>query len=222
MPFHAGSFVISVFSAAVLLSPAAAKPRPSPVPPAPQTTPAPPVVLDQKKIHSFYNDGDFETVIAIIDTFTRANPAYGKADSVFIAKHLAVIYTANPATREKGKSYMFRLLDLLPSAKIVDMFVSDEIDHIFEKVREEFVVHQQMQGKDEPSRLESYQYAADRMKQNAPRDSAATPSPKAADKASSGHALYWTAGGLAAVTIAAAATYFLLPRNAKEKSYDVP
>jgi len=35
---------------------------------------------------------------------------------------------------------MFRLLELLPSAKLVDMFVSEEIDRIFDKVRDEFNV----------------------------------------------------------------------------------
>jgi hypothetical protein len=102
--------------------------------------------LNQKKIHQIYTEGDFEAVIAAIDSFTQVNKTFDHSDSVFIAKHLAVIYTANPATREKGKNYMFRLLNLLPSAKIVDMFVSDEIDHIFEKVREEYIVRQESLG----------------------------------------------------------------------------
>jgi hypothetical protein len=56
---------------------------------------------------------------------------YSLEDSIFIVKHLTVVYMANPATREKGKGYVFRLLELMPSVKIVDMFVSDEIDGIF-------------------------------------------------------------------------------------------
>src|SRR5258706_13380272 len=76
--------------------------------------------LDQKKVHGVYSEGDFDLVVSMIDVFTRSNPTCSKSDSVFIAKHLAVIYTANPATREMGKNYMFKLLDLLPSAKIVD------------------------------------------------------------------------------------------------------
>ena len=40
------------------------------------------------------------------------------------AKHLAVVYTANPQTREKGKYFMRRLPALLPTAKLVDMYVS--------------------------------------------------------------------------------------------------
>ena len=122
--------------------------------------------LDQKRIHETYTEGDFEAVIAAIDSFTLVNKVFSHSDSVFIAKHLAVIYTANPKTREKGKNYMFRLLSLLPSAKIVDMFVSDEIDHIFEKVREEYVVRQEFLGQKAPSKLESNRYAADKLNMN--------------------------------------------------------
>src|SRR4051812_39482680 len=89
--------------------------------------------LDQKKIHNDYNDGNFETVTNSLEGFMRRNKTFSHGDSVFIAKHLAVVYSANPATREKGKYYMNRLLELLPSAKLVDMYVSDEIDRIFEK-----------------------------------------------------------------------------------------
>jgi hypothetical protein len=95
--------------------------------------------LNQKGIHNLYQNGDFEPVIDVLENFQKRIPEYSFSDSVFIAKHLAVVYTANPETREKGRYYMMRLLELLPSAKLVDMFVSEEIDRIFEKVREEHV-----------------------------------------------------------------------------------
>lgn len=104
--------------------------------------------LDQKKIHALYNNGDFDPVIEVLEGFMKRNKTYAKSDSIFIAKHLAVVYTANPGTRERGKYYMYRLLELLPSAKLVDMFVSDEVDRIFDKVREEFMVRQKHFGVD--------------------------------------------------------------------------
>lgn len=94
--------------------------------------------LDQKGIHNTYNNGEFESVISAIEAFTKANPVYQHADSVFIAKHLAVVYSAAPGTREKGKYYMYRLLDLEPAIKLIDMYVSDEIDRLFDKVKEEY------------------------------------------------------------------------------------
>ncbi len=104
--------------------------------------------LDQVRIHDLYNNGDFEPVITVLESFTRTHPSFSNSDSVFIAKHLAVVYSANPDTREKGKYYMFRLLELVPSAKLVDMFVSEEVDRIFDKVREEFLTRQHAFGVD--------------------------------------------------------------------------
>ncbi|HLP41458.1 MAG TPA: hypothetical protein VK465_08130, partial [Fibrobacteria bacterium] len=83
-----------------------------------------------------------------IEAFTKANRVYSRGDSIFIAKHLAVVHSANPDTREKGKYYMYRLLELLPSAELVDMFVSDEIDRIFDRVRKEFLARQKSFGVD--------------------------------------------------------------------------
>src|SRR4051812_25047035 len=84
-------------------------------------------VLNQKKIHSDYNDGNFEKVITALEGFMSRNKTYTLKDSLFIVKHLAVVYSANPETREKGRYYMYQLLTIMPSAKLIDMYVSDEI-----------------------------------------------------------------------------------------------
>jgi hypothetical protein len=102
--------------------------------------------LNQIAIHYQYGDGDFPSVIKAIDEFTATHKKYARADSIFIAKHLAVVYSANPETREKGKYYMYRLLELVPSAELVDMYVSEEIDRIFSRVREEYRTHHQEQA----------------------------------------------------------------------------
>jgi hypothetical protein len=122
----------------VTSAPAAAKPDPT-------TTAVP---LNQKDIHTAYNEGDFDKVLSLIDQFNKANKTYSRSDSIFVAKHLAVVYSANPQTREKGKYFMYRLLEMMPSAELVDMFVSDEIDRIFDKVRKEFLVRQKGFGVD--------------------------------------------------------------------------
>ncbi len=98
--------------------------------------------LQKDQIHQDYNDGNFEKVVQDIKAFQKENKSYKREDSIFIAKHLSVVYTANPESRELGKYYMHQLLQLMPKAELVDMFVSDEIDRIFQKVRKEFVVRQ--------------------------------------------------------------------------------
>ena len=99
------------------------------------------VELNQVAVHYKYSDGDFNSVIQSIEAFTKTHKSYARTDSIFIAKHLAVVYTANPETRERGKYYMFQLLDLVPSAELVDMYVSDEIENIFLRVRKEYDTH---------------------------------------------------------------------------------
>lgn len=184
--------------------------------------------LDQGNIHAIYSEGDFEGVIAKLDGFTSTHAVYTLSDSIFIAKHLAVIYSANPATREKGKNYMFRLLNLMPSAKIVDMFVSDEIDRIFEKVREEYTVRQRSLGRQTPSQLESTRYAANKLSFNTdsatisdldrrPGGVRAVAKPKGSSRA-----YYWVAGGVALAAVAGTAYYFLAPRKPADKIYDLP
>jgi hypothetical protein len=158
-------------------------------------------ILDQAKVHYDYNNGDFDQVEQDLEAFKKRNKTYSHEDSVFIAKHLAVVYAANPQTREKGRYYMFRLLELLPSARIVDMFVSEEIDRIFEKVKEEFQEKQIAFGK-----VPSGKRPAD------PPLSGKTPPSKDPGKSGgSSGTVYWVAGGAGLVAIGVAA-YFLVPR----------
>jgi hypothetical protein len=184
-----------------------------------------PVPLDQKRIHHAYNEGNFEIVIRDIETFQASHPTYPVSDSIFIAKHLAVVHSANPDTREKGKYYMFRLLELLPSAKLVDMFVSDEIDRIFDKVREEYMTRQKGFGVDD----------AHALPQRAPVNSGksemaeAKPAETKASAAQAGsgrksNKTVWIASGAVMATVGVAAVYFLANSESEkeDKVYDVP
>lgn len=181
--------------------------------------------LDQKKIHAEYNEGSFERVTAALESFMARNKTYSLDDSIFIAKHLAVVYSANPQTREKGKYYMYRLLALLPSAKLVDMYVSDEIDRIFDKVREEFMTRQKAFG------VDSTQIAIpDKSPSKTQRDSAGNglaagpqaPRPGSKQEESGVKPGYIIAGG--ALVAMGLATYFIFSDSpeTKEKTYVVP
>lgn len=103
--------------------------------------------LDQKKVHEIYNEGDFEVVITILEDFMARNPAFSFSDSIFVAKHLAVVYCASASTREKGRYYIMRLLELVPTAKLIDMYVSEEVDRIFDKTKEEYFFSKKADGK---------------------------------------------------------------------------
>ena len=96
--------------------------------------------FNRERIHADYQSGEFERVIAALERFVESGRRCPKTDSVFLEKHLAVVYAANPKTRELGRYHMFRMLSIEPASDILDMFVGEEVDGIFDKVRKEFAV----------------------------------------------------------------------------------
>ncbi len=99
---------------------------------------APATPFDFNRVHGFYRNGDFEKVIHDLEGFVKSRRKCTQAESIFVEKHLAVVYAANPATRELGRYHMHRLLDLAPNSELIEMFVGEEVDGVFEKVRKEF------------------------------------------------------------------------------------
>lgn len=177
-------------------------------------------VLDQKAVHEAYNEANFDYVINILENFVRTNKSYSHSDSIFVAKHLAVVYSANPATREKGRYYMNRLLELVPSAKLVDMYVSEEIDRIFEKVREEFLTRQQSFGI-ESSAMNLPARPGQEPVSGSPGNAAAAPAVAPAKK---GKGFIWFAGGVGVIAAVGTAAYFAMHETppAEDKTFVVP
>ncbi len=132
-PKPAATASTPVSSAPVPASRASASPKPASRP-----VPAK-LAMDTAKLHATYLDGDFDQAIHVMESAlkNKKNPIT-HADSVFIFKHLGVMYAATPATREKGRYYMAQLIYIEPTAKILDMYASDMIYLIFRNVQEEF------------------------------------------------------------------------------------
>lgn len=97
-------------------------------------------------MHAEYGDGNFESVAQILEDYRARHDRYRVADSVVIAKYLGVVYAANPATREKGKYWLYRMLQLDPGQDLVDLYVGEEVQGVFEKVRQEFIVRRNYRG----------------------------------------------------------------------------
>ena len=93
--------------------------------------------LDQAAIHSEYLEGNFDAVIRGLEIFQVENPVHSREDSLFTAKYLAVVHAADPKSVEAGKYWMHRLLLLSPTADLSGMYVSEEIERIFARVRKE-------------------------------------------------------------------------------------
>ncbi len=85
-------------------------------------------------------DGEFESAIGQLENAASKGYLKSHADSVFAYKHLGVMYAAQYETMEKGKGYMYRLLSIEPTVKILDMYASEMIYMIFRNVQAEFQI----------------------------------------------------------------------------------
>jgi hypothetical protein len=95
-------------------------------------------LLDTATVRTLYLDGDFDQAIEILVKGLKDKKPYRHEDSVFIFKHLGVMYAAKYETREKGKYYMHQLLLVEPTARIMDMYASDMIYMIFKNIQDEY------------------------------------------------------------------------------------
>jgi hypothetical protein len=164
-------------------------------------------------VHEAYSNGDFEEVLARIEAYQNRHPRHSLTDSIFIAKHLAVVYASNPQTREKGRYFMFRMLEMNPSADLVDMFISQDLDQTFEKVRKEFLVRQSRDQKVKtpyaptPKATPTIASSTEKIERTQP-----IPVAEAAPK-QSGKTWLWVTGGVAVVAGAVTAYYLTLDRT---------
>lgn len=93
--------------------------------------------IDQAGVHAEYVNGNFEAVVEKIESFRKANSAHSRDDSIFIARHLAVVLAADPKSVEAGKYWMHRLLSLAPNAELEGMYASEAIERMFAGVKKE-------------------------------------------------------------------------------------
>ena len=98
--------------------------------------------FDTTLVHKVYLDGEFDNAIKMVEAALGSGAVLSHADSVFAFKHLGVMYTAKYATRELGKRYMYQLLYIEPTARILDMYASDMIYMIFKNIQEEIAIAQ--------------------------------------------------------------------------------
>jgi hypothetical protein len=94
--------------------------------------------MDTARIHGQYLEGEFDQAIRALEAQLKTRRPMSHAESVFVFKHLGVMYAAQHSTRDKGKHYMLELISIEPTAKILDMYASDMIHLIFRNVQEEF------------------------------------------------------------------------------------
>lgn len=158
-------------------------------------------ILDTALVRKEYLDGDFDQAIELLEKGLKEKRPFTHYDSVFIFKHLGVMYAAKYDTREKGKYYMHQLLLVEPTAKILDMYASDMIYMIFKNIQDEF--------EETTGRLTRAQSHVNGNAQTRPSENKPADKPVAKEAKSSDHTLLWVGVGTVAVG-AGVAAYFLL------------
>lgn len=153
--------------------------------------------IDSASVRKYYLDGEFEQSIVILETGLKEIHTLRHNDSVFIFKHLGVMYAARYETREKGKFYMHQLLMTEPTAKIMDMYASDMIYMIFKNIQDEFETNRVRLDNAEQLVMGNNQKSPSPKNDSTHGDT--IPDRQSKLDASGGNAVYWWMGGIALV-----------------------
>ncbi len=94
--------------------------------------------IDTTAIHAAFINGDFDQATTPLESALKSKRTLSHAESLFTYKHLGVIYAAAPATREKGRYFLYQFVSADPNANILDMYASDNIFLIFRNVQEDY------------------------------------------------------------------------------------
>jgi hypothetical protein len=168
--------------------------------------------LDQNAVKKYYNDGDFDPAINLLEDFQKTHAKYTREESLMVYKYLGVMYCADQSTREKGKSYFYKLLKIDPEAKILDMYVSIVVQDIFKSTLDELMGQDGFPAATREDRLSS---ASSPGGEKLPaRKAGGSDKPSDAEnpaqslEARNGNSTYWWIGGLA-VAAGVAGGYYL-------------
>jgi hypothetical protein len=186
--------------------------------------------LDTVAIHGFYLDGDFDKAIAALESALNRKQLATHGDSVFVFKHLGVMDAAREETREKGKYYMLQLLNLEPSATILDMYASDMIYMTFKNIKDEYEGNRLRRqsarlptsGSDKAAASDSESVSRAGTGLTSKETLLAKNANQKTKEPRNHHALYWIGGASSALIGVGVATYlYTRPPHVTRVTYDV-
>ncbi len=96
--------------------------------------------LDMTSVQVDFREGELDVVKNLLESFLKNQGATATRDEkIFAFKYLGVIYAANANGKEKAESYFNQLLPLAPNIELADMYVSKNIQSIFDEVKREYL-----------------------------------------------------------------------------------
>lgn len=106
--------------------------------------------LDKPTVSNAYFEGEFWTVIKALEAFRKSGMKTSREDSIYTFKYLSVVYAADASTRKKGESYMYQLIKMMPTIDLIDLYISDNIESIFKKVKLDYEELEKVKGTNSP------------------------------------------------------------------------
>jgi hypothetical protein len=108
--------------------------------------------LDMAQLATRYKDGDFEQLQDVLEAYvkqTKRADTNSKNDEewVFAYKYLGVTYASDSASTSKAETYFHKLFSLAPNTEILDLYVSNRIQLVFDRVKREYQQRQAIQPK---------------------------------------------------------------------------
>lgn len=96
--------------------------------------------LNMGLLRKTYTEGDFEPVRETLETFMKKHEQGATRDEkVFAHIYLGVIYAADSASDVRAEHHFNALLALAPNVELVDMFIPPKIQHMFDRVKGDFI-----------------------------------------------------------------------------------
>ena len=175
--------------------------------------------LDYAAVKSYYNDGDFQPAIGLLEEFQRTHTTFAREESLTVYKYLGVMYCADQGTREKGKSYFYKLLKIDPEARILDMYVSIVVQDIFKSTLDELMGSM---GSGRSDRVSIQDPNPNGEKFPTPRTPAERQSNQPTVSEKKSYATYWWVGGLAVAAGVASGYYIYASPGSKGPDTNIP
>lgn len=96
--------------------------------------------LNMAFLRKAYTEGEFEPVRQTLETFMKKHEQGATRDEkVFSHIYLGVIYAADSSSSVRAEHHFNALLDLAPNIELVDMFIPPKIQHMFDRVKHDFI-----------------------------------------------------------------------------------
>lgn len=171
--------------------------------------------IDQAAISTGFKESEWEKVVTSLEGYLKENGdnRVSIEERIFAYKHLGVICAADSLTRSKAESYFTRMVSLSPDIEILDLYPSAKVLEIFQKSKQDYkalmdysVKHDKFGRKTNPNDAKPIPMAAQKQKPTANQTIKSQPRETQVSEKNSTW-IWWTLGIAAAAGLGTGAYY---------------